>query len=75
MIGEYNIMIDIRLTKEEAESFVLFRKYQDKIETLINNDVFDTKSGSVIIHFNLDGRIMKIDKNEVLFFLKNKNII
>lgn len=44
---------------EQAEMFAL----------LMQNGVFDTVSGSVILHFNNNGQLAKIDRNQILFIL------
>lgn len=72
MIGEEFDNIKIELNEEDARLFVSFRKYQDVFKTMLDSGVFDTKSGSIILHFNLEGNLAKIDRNQVLFFLSVK---
>ena len=60
------------MTTDDARLFVSYRKHQDLFNFLVDKGVFDTKGGSVVLHFNASGRIMKIDKQEVLFYLSVK---
>ncbi len=51
-------MTNIELTDDEANLFILFRKYQDQFAYLISQGFFETKGGHVIVHFNVNGTIM-----------------
>lgn len=62
----------IRLSTDDSRLFILFRKHQDKIAILLKNDVFEAKNGKIILHFNQNGQLMKIEKDETLYrFDKN----
>ena len=37
------------------------------LDTMRKAGVFETKNGSVILHFNYEGRLMKIDRQQILF--------
>ena len=45
-------MINIELTKEEAELFKTFREHQDFFQTLIIKDVHLMRNGNVTLNFN-----------------------
>ena len=51
-------MTIIELTDDEANLFILFRKYQDQFAYLISEGFFETKGGHVIVHFNANSTIM-----------------
>ena len=51
----------IHMTDEEAIRFVAFQKHYAFIQALEDLKVFDVKSGSVEIHFDVMGRIGSID--------------
>lgn len=57
----------VELTEYEIELFKKFREYQTDIEILNDNDFFKFKNGSMVIHKNNDGNIMKIEKNFISF--------
>jgi len=63
-------MNTIILNDVDATLFLEFRKNQDAFKILSDNKIFDTQSGSVVLHFNLEGRLVKVDRNQVLFFAK-----
>lgn len=54
--------ISVDLTKEEAELFKTFRQYQD-----IWQEVFKTKGGKVVLHFDSDGKIRQADSDSIFF--------
>lgn len=56
--------IILELTPAEAELFVLFRKYQQTIEMLNKNGVFDIGTGMTVLHFN-DNVLKKIEVTKV----------
>lgn len=60
-------MVIIELTDKDAQAFLLFRKYQEKIALLVENRVFDLLNGSAEIHFNKDGEIASIDMHAKVF--------
>lgn len=70
--GEKLPSVSVDLTEEEAKLFLEFRKYQDTFKKMIDCGVFETQPGSIILHFNLDGVLSKIDRNQVLFFVTSK---
>lgn len=59
-------MIVIELSEIDATAFKLFRQYQDKIVLLVSLGVFETRNGSVELHFNNEG-LASIDKHERLY--------
>lgn len=72
-IGEpNNIMVE--LSEADALLFLEYRKYQDAFKILLESGMLNTKSGSVVVHFDLAGQIRKIDKSEVLFLFVEKHM-
>jgi len=63
----------IELTESDAGLFIEFRKYQDVFDMLMQTGVFDVKGGSVTIHFNAQGQIARVDKNETVFYRTAKD--
>lgn len=54
----------IQLSDTEAKLFMQFRKHQSLFELLESIKAFDTRSGSITIHFNADGKIAGVAKEE-----------
>lgn len=50
-------MITIELTDKEAKGFKNYRQHQDAIDVLLAAGVFETRRGSVEIHFDMEGKI------------------
>jgi len=57
----------VELTEYEIELFKKFKEWQTDLELLNDNDFFKFKNGSIIIHKNNEGKIMKIEKNFISF--------
>jgi hypothetical protein len=57
----------VELTEYEIELFKKFREWQTDLELLNDNDFFSFKNGSITVHKNNDGNIMKIEKNFISF--------
>jgi len=64
--------IRIDLTEEDASLFREFRRHQDIFQSLVTLGVFNTRGGAVTIHFNSQGQIARIDKNETVFYRSAK---
>lgn len=63
-------LVSVEMTEDEASRFIAYQQYHDIFNVLLDNGVFDTKNGSVVLHFNFQGQLMKIDRNQILFLLK-----
>ncbi len=75
MIGEMNNQTTtIFLTPIQAEQFIQFQKNHAMFIFLLQNKVFDIKSGSATIHFDHNGVIGKIDRNDTLFDNRQKSV-
>lgn len=57
----------IELTDEDAKLFVLFRKHQDLIQTLLDARIQGVKGGQAILHFNPDGKLMEVELKVISF--------
>lgn len=60
-------MVSVEMTDRDAQAFMLFRKYQDKIALLLENQVFDLKNGRAELHFGPAGDIDSIDLHAKVF--------
>ena len=59
--------VTIFLTTPEAVMFRDFQQFHATFALLCSSGVFDTKNGNVTIHFDSQGHIQKIEKNESLY--------
>ncbi len=57
----------VELTEYEIELFKKFKEWQTDLELLNDNDFFKFKNGSITVHKNNEGKIMKIEKNFISF--------
>ena len=57
----------IELTEYEIELFKKFREYQTDLQILEENNFFKFKNGSMVVHKNSEGRIMKIENNFIAY--------
>ena len=60
MIGATNSLIAIEITNEEAQQFLLFRKYYPQFVKMLSVKMFEVKGGSAIIDFNSSSEIDNI---------------
>ena len=68
VVGQYTTQrMTNELTEYEIELFKKFRELQTDIEILNDNDFFSFRNGSITVHKNNDGNIMKIEKNFISF--------
>lgn len=67
--------ITIFLTTPEAEMFKSFQQFHKTFELLCQTGVFDIKSGSATIHFDKDGVIKKIERNDSLFDSRVQSVL
>ena len=64
--------IMVQLTPEDAELFVLFRKYQAAFAFMLKNGVFDVHTGHAVLHF-LDQVPMEVEITTVKYRKKVDN--
>lgn len=57
----------IELTKIDAELFVEFRRRQEVFKIMQDTGCFDVHGGSVTLHFDADGTLRKVQKDEIVF--------
>jgi len=55
MIGEYNLQI------------LVTPDIQQKVLLLVNSGVLSTNNGQVVLHFDNDGNLRKIEQNKTLY--------
>jgi len=65
-------MVKLELTDEDAFLFQKFRQHQDAFNRITMSRVFDIRGGSAVIHFDHDGNIMRIDRNDRIFDLTKR---
>lgn len=56
-------MTIVHLSEIDGERFKEFMKYYDKINFIIESNVFDIKRGSATINFSKEGEILSIDRH------------
>jgi hypothetical protein len=59
--------VAIYLTTPEALMFKDFQKFHETFALLVSKGVFDIKSGSATIHFDSQGEIALIERNDRLY--------
>jgi hypothetical protein len=57
----------IYLNAQEIELFRSFREHQTEFMVLKGTGIFDLKNGSMTVHKDIDGRVRKIETNQILF--------
>lgn len=57
----------IWLDNSSAEQFVLFQKYFASINLLIEKRIFDQKAAVIQLHFDKQGEIVNITRNDLLY--------
>jgi hypothetical protein len=62
-----NDEIQIFLTTPEAIMFRDFQQFHKTFALMCKSGVFDIKGGSATIHFDSEGEIKKIERNDSLF--------
>ncbi len=55
------------LSPDEMQKFMLFKKYFKKFDVLMKSKVFTQKGSAITIHFNKEGEIKKIDREDHLY--------
>jgi len=64
----------IFLTPLQAQQFLEFQKNHAMFVFMLQNKVFDIKNGSATIHFDSNGVIGKIERNDTLFDSRVKTV-
>lgn len=65
-------LITIEITQIDAIQFRLFQQYYSQFALLANKGVFDTKNGSVTLHFDSLGTIQEIKRNDIIYDKKHE---
>lgn len=60
-------LIPILLTTPEAILFRDFQQFHKTFALLTKSGVFDIKNGIAILHFDSDGNVQKIEREDTLF--------
>lgn len=71
---EIEQQITIFLTTPEAIAFRNFQQFHNTFMLMVNKGVFDTKNGSVEMHFDSNGVIQKIERHDSLFDSRVKDL-
>jgi phosphorylcholine metabolism protein LicD len=66
--------IIVELTKEEADSLILYRKNQEIFDILSTTGVFNVRNGKVIINFDAQGGLEEI-KFDITRYKRGKPIL
>jgi len=59
--------VTLILPPAEVALFMEFQKHHDKVMKLLTARAFDIKDGSVVIHYDHDGNIRKIDRHDAIY--------
>jgi len=59
--------VTIYITEDIAKEFVLFQKNYETFKTLLDSKVFDLRGGSVTLHFDHEGVLQLIQREDVLY--------
>lgn len=57
----------IEMTTIDMETFARFKQHQALFKTLIEAGCFDVHGGRVTLHFDGDGELRKVEKEEIVF--------
>ena len=60
-------IIKIELSLQEAERYKEFQRHYKNMNVLLKSGFFSTKNGSIIAHFNNEGIINSLQKNETVY--------
>lgn len=64
---ENKVKIPIFIPDEEARKFIVFKKYYDTFSLMIEKNVFETKNGSISLHFDRNGILQSIQRSDILY--------
>lgn len=64
---EQGSRVSVELTEEDAALFMLYQQYHRNMTTLLTAKALDIRDGAVVLHFDHDGNIRKIDRHDSLF--------
>lgn len=59
--------IAIYVPDNEAKQFLVFREHYDIFSILIEKKVFDTRNGSVALHFDNNGTLQSIQRADFMY--------
>jgi len=57
----------VELTTIDAQSFIEFKRHQALFQRMLETGCFDVHGGKVTLHFDADGTLRKIEKDEIVF--------
>lgn len=60
-------LIKVELTPAQIESLKLVEKYRQNVDVMIQKGFFGMRNGSLTIHFDQNGAIASIVKNERVY--------
>ena len=63
--------VSIFLTTQDAAMFKEWQQFHAMFALLTKSGVFDTKSGSVTLHFDPQGNIQRIERKDDLYNARN----
>lgn len=59
--------VAVYIADAEAQKFLLFNQHYDTFDILLNNGVFDIKSGNALLHFDHLGVLQNITRTDTLY--------
>lgn len=60
-------MVSVSLTPEDQAHFVDFQRNHDNFVKLLNSKALDIRNGCAVIHFDQQGNIRRIDRNDRIY--------
>lgn len=62
-----SMVVQVSLSQEDQQAFLVFQRNHDNIVKLLNSKALDIKDGCAVIHFDHDGNIRRIDRNDRIY--------
>jgi hypothetical protein len=64
--------VTILLPEAEAKKWVIFQQYYDTFSLIVDRGVFDIRNGSATLHFDNNGLLNSVVRNDFLYSRKHE---
>lgn len=61
------IKVAVYIPDAEAKKFLVFQQYYDIFSILIDKKIFDTRNGSIALHFDKEGVLQSIQRADFMY--------
>lgn len=61
------IEVAVYMPDEQAQMFLLFQQHYDNISILLKSGVFSVRSGSVVLNFDIHGKLKTVKRSDDLY--------